>query len=435
MKHGSHDPNIIEPFIETTRTAARGQTNSRSDTMGRGTQSKSDQTNGSSRPTNGNGNAHVDDNDTKKTTKKKRHVTFHLSAEKSPPSASKNGDAGTMALRPPPTALSKSTSTTTTTTTVRPKQTRFQTFLLLSALFITLPRMLYRVANRYGDTNEEECRHRRESFPGGILFRRMTSMAVNSLGGRFMPGKPKGDDPTGDPDVSAFSSHGSEGESSTSSPPSMSADDSKRGIIRRVVERHRRMRKERRPSKSKSPIHGDELLHRPHPVRHVLEGASVYSHWKKQQQHQHQQHQQQPHLATTENIPIDWKTWKYAMSDDFDLTSQQMGLIKELAERVLLASKHQYTTQDIVDGKAIPLLDNTTIVVDTKSFSERVDSVPWGGVYNQEFTTWWPRKDERKYLGFAGRSTTQVLTRTEGGRLLAAYLKIMKWPKVCILQE
>ena len=108
------------------------------------------------------------------------------------------------------------------------------------------------------------------------------------------------------------------------------------------------------------------------------------------------------------------------MSDDWKLTSQQHGLIKELAKRVLLKAKL---------GKSMSSPDapvGSITAVSTKAFAERVDSVPWGGV-SQDVTKWWPRKD---------KSQDKVSTQSEGARLLAGYLKIMKWPKVswtCLL--
>eukprot|EP00804_Cyclotella_cryptica_P010951 CCRYP_016674-RC/>CCRYP_016674-RC protein AED:0.37 eAED:0.37 QI:0/0.5/0.4/1/0.5/0.4/5/0/582 len=411
--------------------------------MGRGTKSKSksksksNKNNGISRPTSGNGNAHVtDNNDTNHKTKtKKRHVTFHLSAEKNnlrKSATAKNGNAGSMVIRMQP-------ETAAAAAAARPKQTWLQTCLLLSVLFITLPRLVYRVTNMYCGEGEEECQQRRASFVGGgsILMCRMAYVAIETYtrympGSRFMLGISDYGQDRASHDDSKSPLHGSNGESSSSSSPSAGGDDLRRGIIQRVVDRHRRKRKARALSKNKPPVQSDGITHHHHhPLKHVLEGALVFSHWKKRQQ-QSQQHLQpaQQQSITMESVPIDWKTWKYAMSDDFDLTSQQIALIKELAQRVLLSSKHPYITQDIVEEKAIPPLNTTTTNTTIKSFSERVDSVPWGGVYDQDFTRWWPRRDDSKVQAMGGGSNIpKVSTLSEGGRLLAAYLKIMKWPE------
>ena len=47
-----------------------------------------------------------------------------------------------------------------------------------------------------------------------------------------------------------------------------------------------------------------------------------------------------------------------------------------------------------------------------------------GAVLRIDVTRWWPRKD---------KNSNKVSAQSEGARLLAAYLKIMKWPKVCNL--
>jgi hypothetical protein len=192
----------------------------------------------------------------------------------------------------------------------------------------------------------------------------------------------------------------------TSIDKSFQSDDksSKRGIFQRVVDRHRRKHKKKKKQRT-------EASDKHHPLHHLLEGASAFSHWKKAQK---QQHQVQTTIQDGEAAEVDWNKWKYAMSDDFQLTSHQIGLVKELARRVLLKAKNSKET-------AASEADLMT-AVSTKSFSERVDNVPWGGV-NQEVTKWWPRRDKNQ---------NKVSTQSEGARLLAAYLKIMKWPKVCV---
>lgn len=175
----------------------------------------------------------------------------------------------------------------------------------------------------------------------------------------------------------------------------------KKGIFKRVVDRHRQQRDKKKQRRDSS---------KQHPLHHLLEGAYAFSHWKKQHK---QQQQQQLEIKDNKDIEVDWNKWKYAMSDDFQLTSHQTGLIKELAKRVLLKAK-------LAKSMSSPsVADESITAVSTKGFAERVDSVPWGGV-SQSVTKWWPRKDNNQ---------DRVSTQSEGARLLAAYLKIMKWPK------
>lgn len=238
----------------------------------------------------------------------------------------------------------------------------------------------------------------------------------------------------------------------------------KRGILQRVVDSHRSRREERKAKKmqkrqqSQQPLVVEEMERQRHPLRHILEEALAFSHWKKMQKELHHreriEQQQKQQLAgelqpPKEEIEVDWNKWKYAMSDDYDLPSDQSSLVKELAARVLLkaklmngASNNNNNNKGVeqVDGKGGSSDnhggDSTTTTsttslsggtnVPNKPFSERVDNVPWGGVYNVDATRWWPRKDNGGKVVVA----TKISGLSEGGRLLAGYLKIMKWPKV-----
>jgi len=220
-------------------------------------------------------------------------------------------------------------------------------------------------------------------------------------------------------------------------------DANKAGILQRVVSRHKRKhdKLQRRRQNQQQPHQlqqrsAEEEIDRKHPIRHILEGASIFFHHKQikkwaRKQHPHQT-QQLPQKDKTykKEIKIDWSKWKYAMSDDFELSSEQTRLVKELARRVLELAKNvgNRTSLEIVRLHRQPGFgegnDGNKSIKEKeigKSFLERVERVPWGGVNNKDSTRWYPRKDGRKPDLIAGQ--------VEGGRLLASYLKIMKYPK------
>jgi hypothetical protein len=283
------------------------------------------------------------------------------------------------------------------------KQSWLQTFLLSGALILTLPKLVYRAAHVYCCTEDEPSQHLQK-----LGLCRVAKAAMDRYDKYVVPcnhflfeiglDKPKG------PILH-------QGIDDTVSQRDRNAKN--KGIFKRVVEKHRKQRAEKKEQRRESS-------EKQHTLHHLLEGASVFSHWKKK-------HTQQVVVEKTEDKPIqvDWSKWKYAMSDDFQLTPQQSSLIQELAKRVLLKSKLN-KSMSAPSPPARPMEgDNSntavTTAVSTKSFSERVDSVAWGGV-NSEVTRWWPRKDKNQ--------NGKVSAQSEGARLLAAYLKIMKWPKV-----
>eukprot|EP00984_Skeletonema_dohrnii_P006683 scaffold2378_cov137-Skeletonema_dohrnii-CCMP3373.AAC.6 len=203
--------------------------------------------------------------------------------------------------------------------------------------------------------------------------------------------------------------------------PSESLDDTKIGIFKTVLSRHRRKHKEI-ASDNNSPdaliSAASEEIDRVHPIRHILEGASVFHHVKKQKQ---------AIKATTKTthkdvaeIEVDWKKWKFGMTDDFQLTSEQSNLVKELEQRVVSKAASIRVCPDggekeCAEGdKQIASLSGGTNMPG-RSFIERVDSVAWGG-NDSDSTKWWPRKD--------AKDPNKLVP---GGRLLAGYLKIMKW--------
>ncbi len=69
-----------------------------------------------------------------------------------------------------------------------------------------------------------------------------------------------------------------------------------------------------------------------------------------------------------------------------------------------------------------------------RPFHERVDSVAWGGGTKNNYTdnilSWWPKQQSTKdqSSSSSSSSSTTISSHSEGGRLLAGYLKIMKWP-------
>lgn len=281
------------------------------------------------------------------------------------------------------------------TTRTRSRQTWLQTILLSGALFVILPKLVHRAANVY-------CFKDRQQQCDGFFRERLCIYAKVAID-RYERHVPYGHFLLGieqhtQTDDSVASAHETE---------NTKQDDTvaKKGILKRVVDRHRQQR-----AKKKQRREGSEKLH---PLHHLLEGASTFSHWKRQ--HKLQQQQQEMALVKdNKTIEVDWNKWKYAMSDDFELNSYQTGLIKELANRVLLKAK-------LAKSMSSPDADtNSMTAVSSKSFSERVDNVSWGGI-SQDATRWWPRKDKNQ---------EKVSTKSEGARLLAAYLKIMKWPKV-----
>ena len=218
----------------------------------------------------------------------------------------------------------------------------------------------------------------------------------------------------------------------------------KKGMFQRVLQRHKTKQhyKEEEESTSSSGGGASEEIDRMHPIRHILEGASIFFHHRKEkridqkEKKKKKKQQQQQHLDDDKEIVVDWKKWKYAMSDDYELKSNEIGLIKELAQRVITkgtedavcssssSSKGLDDSTNISDcsenDKVIPSLSGgSEIMLSSRSFQDRLDAVSWGGL-DMESNRWWPpRKDGNK---------NTVSSHSEGGRLLAAYLKIMKWP-------
>ena len=268
------------------------------------------------------------------------------------------------------------------------KQTWLQTFLLSATLLITLPSLMTRCVILYCPDNGNG------NSPGRVC--QFSLLAIQKYG-RY------------NDILSDLNIDNSDVETNDAIPIAVEEEHSKRkGVIKRVIDRHTQKRQ-------------DTIRQGKHPLHYLLEGASIFSHWKtNKKHHQHEQQQQQTKVNNNTNttIEVDWKKWKYAMTDDFQLTSYQVGLVKELAKRVVLkAKKSTRKSNDSIDSGN----DHSKTAV-SKDFAERVSNVPWGGVTNVDETRWWPRKD---------KNLNKVSTQSEGARLLAAYLKIMKWPKVC----
>ena len=332
----------------------------------------------------------------------KRRVSFNLSSEHSnihrrhSYTSVANGNVNTMYKK----------------TKSRQPTSWIQTILLTGALFVTLPKLVHRTVHTYCPKDDTT------SCDGFVRERicQVTRVAIDSYEtympfSQFLLGIQHRDNR----EVASSNVRQETIIDESSSNRSNNDNDEKRGILKRVVDRHRQKRAEKKK-------HRKTTSNRKHSLHHLLEGASTFSHWKQNQKQQYEQQKQNQQAVTNKTIEVDWKKWKYAMSDDFQLSSYQNGLIQELAKRVLLKAKigKSMSTPEEIDS-----LSSSTVLLSTKSFKERVDSVAWGGVTNQEVTRWWPSKDKNQ---------NKVSTQSEGARLLAAYLKIMKWPKVRVLE-
>lgn len=126
---------------------------------------------------------------------------------------------------------------------------------------------------------------------------------------------------------------------------------------------------------------------------------------------------------------VDWMKWKFAMSDDYELKAEEIDLVKELARRVIAKAEDiarcplddANNAIDCVEGeKRISSLSGGSDMPN-RPFHERCDGVSWGGIVDDDTTRWWPRKS-------GSDPPTMISHHSEGGRILAAYLKIMKWP-------
>ncbi|KAL7434907.1 hypothetical protein ACHAXH_009047 [Discostella pseudostelligera] len=231
------------------------------------------------------------------------------------------------------------------------------------------------------------------------------------------------------------------------------SDDWKKKLFERVTADHAKKHQDRTYNNDKlSSSSASEEIDRMHPIRHILEGASIYTHVRRQKQLMKLEEKKkiQQHLQDEYGIPdeeevivVDWKKWKYAMSDDYELDSKEISMVQTLAERVLTMSNTivRCTTTAGEDANAIstecnPDEENDMRTISSLSdgsempyrpFHERVDSVAWGGGQNNDTDmSWWPKQNDKDTK--ISSSTTTISYHSEGGRLLAGYLKIMKWP-------
>ena len=207
----------------------------------------------------------------------------------------------------------------------------------------------------------------------------------------------------------------------------------KKGIFKRLVSRHRKRHFESEEQNHHQESAASEEIDRKHPIRHILEGASIFSQHRKQKKLERKEKKRQKKelkkkkgkQASTDKevVEIDWKKWKYAMSDDYDLKTSEVSLVKELAVRVINRARKNTVCKDSTitncsdSEKEVASLSGGRNLPH-RSFQERLDNVPWGGV-ETDANRWWPRKDNNK---------DKISSQSEGGRVLASYLKIMKWP-------
>jgi len=218
-----------------------------------------------------------------------------------------------------------------------------------------------------------------------------------------------------------------------------SSSKERRGGLRRIMARRRAKNEERLRNRGKraaasSSSAASEGIDRVHPIRHILEGASIFSHHRKQKRltedgSEKNKRDRDGGGDNGDARVVDWKKWKYAMSDDYELGTEEIDLVRELARRVIVAAKDSArcpdddanATDECTDGQRRIASFSGGSDTPHRPFHERVDGVPWGGISDADPTRWWPRKSRSDPL-------TTISAHSEGGRVLAAYLKIMKWP-------
>ena len=206
----------------------------------------------------------------------------------------------------------------------------------------------------------------------------------------------------------------------------------KKGIFKRIVSRHRKKHIESEEQHNHQESAASEEIDRKHPIRHILEGASIFSQHRKQKKLERKEKKRKKKelkkkgkqtSTDKEVVEIDWKKWKYAMSDDYELKTSEVSLVKELAVRVINRARKNTVCKDTTiticsdSEKEVASLSGGRNLPN-RAFQERLDNVPWGGV-ETDANRWWPRKDNNK---------DKISSQSEGGRVLASYLKIMKWP-------
>ena len=217
-----------------------------------------------------------------------------------------------------------------------------------------------------------------------------------------------------------------------------SSSNERRGVLRRIMARRRakneeRLRERGEQAAASSSSAASEGIDRVHPIRHILEGASIFSHHRKQKRLTEDGSEKNKRIRdgggdNGNARVVDWKKWKYAMSDDYELGTEEIDLVRELARRVIVAAKDSArcpdddanATDECNDGQRRIASFSGGSDTPHRPFHERVDGVPWGGI-SDDTTRWWPRKSRSDPL-------TTISAHSEGGRVLAAYLKIMKWP-------
>ena len=236
-------------------------------------------------------------------------------------------------------------------------------------------------------------------------------------------------------------------ESAYTSTEQKTKEEKRRKGLFRVLNKHKKKHQDATTTAAggggPSSSSASEEIDRKHPVRHIIEGASIFSRHRKQKKMEKeeklklakQKKKKEEGAGKAEDeeqasgeIEVDWKKWKYAMSDDYDLKSDEMSLIKELAQRVITRAstnmkvcKEDATVSECNESeKEIASLSEGGSNMPNKPIQERLDAVAWGGIDSYS-TKWWAKK--------GCKDPKRISAHSEGGRLLAAYLKIMKWPK------
>ena len=97
----------------------------------------------------------------------------------------------------------------------------------------------------------------------------------------------------------------------------------KKGIFKRIVSRHKKRHIESEDQHNHQESAASEEIDRKHPIRHILEGASIFSQHRKQKKLERKEKKRKKKelkkkgkqaSADKEVVEIDWKKWKYAMS-------------------------------------------------------------------------------------------------------------------------
>ena len=90
------------------------------------------------------------------------------------------------------------------------------------------------------------------------------------------------------------------------------------------------------------------------------------------------------------------------MSDDYELKTEEIDLVKELARRVIAKAEDiaRCPPEDDANGAIDDCIESERRITSLsggsdmphRPFHERCDGVSWGGIIDDDTTRWWPRK-------------------------------------------